>query len=299
MFILPVTGSGIISRRSARRRLARRPTACGGEPSLRNGCGAARCTPVGAAPTPSPSAARRPPPCQSGTDAPPVGARARAQQHACVWAARARSPPPLPPCLCGAGVAAAFALPLAATPLRGRPPARPLLRPRAAAQRARPVGSLLLQRRAAACACAGPGPLPGGRRSRRRDPRRPVQDRRRAGPGHRRHGVGSAQFFSRPCPSHLKSSIFHIISRDTAPFVLLRETHVASPRHPSCRTAFAQPLARGIIYPCTSRWWQPTPSADATRALAAARARARHPGVSPSCTFTFSVSSRRTGVPVN
>lgn len=114
-------------------------------------------------------------------------------------------------CVCGAGVAAAFALPLAAVPPRSwRPLARPLLLPPRArcGGRARP----LLRLRARCCgrsprrvpvpaqACAG------RRRPRQRDPLRLVQDRRRAGLSTADPEVGSVQFFSRPGPAHLKDS---------------------------------------------------------------------------------------------
>lgn len=224
-----------------------------------------RCTPVGATPSPAPSPARRLPFLSVGDRrtacrCPHVGAAACRAIALPAPARRCR--PDLP--LSGGG-GCCFRSPsrrgASARQAPSRAPAaaaaRPLPRPRArycgcasaaaagrrrrvpVAARAPGVGAAA---KAARPAAAGTRPPPGGA-------------------GHRRHEVGSVQFFSRPGPAHLKSSsICIIIPRDTAPFVLLYETRVDFPAAP-CRS-------RGVFSTAAPRLRLPLDvSAVATNAI--------------------------------
>lgn len=150
----------------------------------------------------------------------------------CVCPGRARSARPLslPP---RRGVAAAFALPLAAAPPRsGCSPARPLPRPSRGC--------------AAACAAACPSTVR-GRRPRRRDPRRPVQDRLPCGLAAADARPAASSSSRAPDPPTLRARLY-ITTRDTAPFFFFQdETDLAFPAARRLSAAFAQPHLPSVI----------------------------------------------------
>lgn len=220
MSILPVTGCVIIFPSGAKS-AARDPSGGRGGADRLRACHARSLLPLPLAAAPS---------CQSGpTHRPSVPARARRQ---CVCPGRARSARPLslPP---RRGVAAAFALPLAAAPPRsGCSPARPLPRPSRGC--------------AAACAAACPSTVR-GRRPRRRDPRRPVQDRLPWGLAAADARPAASSSSRAPDPPTLRARLY-ITTRDTAPFFFFQdETDLAFPAARRLSAAFAQPHLPSVI----------------------------------------------------